>query len=186
MEILVIETQEREGLVGHHRKANSMKYRMLPSKLFTTILFSMLMSLLVSTSCFKKKLPADCERFFKELNSNERKAEFKTYDYEKQFRIYRCGFDVIPIESDESYQIAARGREIIPDLSRRLKNENDPITKYGIILIFESLAVRNQLEDPKETLQIIEDETGRMKPGWWKDYSLKALQRTKKVVAHNK
>jgi hypothetical protein len=119
----------------------------------------------------------DCKHFYGEINSEELDRQFRTFDTEKQFRVYRCGIDQIPMQTAMSIVIANKGPAIIPDLLRRLRDERDPATKYSIILIFDLLSARGDLKDRPDVISAIREEINAMPRGWEKDYSEDLLKR---------
>ena len=130
--------------------------------------------------------PKECAEFFS-TDSTQRLKEFPKYDLEKQLIIHRCGLDWHP-RYDYSYEIAERGKTIIPTLLQKLNNDNYKSirglekTKYGIILIFQRLAENGDLNNNKEVLKILEQTVSEMRANWIKEASEKSLAEIKKDV----
>lgn len=142
-------------------------------------LFGVLGFFALSYACIEPaKSTAECDEFYNRIDSNERERQFPTFDTEKQFRIYRCGFDQIPMQTAPALVIASQGPAIVPDLLRRLREERDPVTKFSIIVIFDMMADEN-LKNHPEIMPAIDDEIEKMLRGWEKDYSEMTRDRIK-------
>jgi len=132
---------------------------------------------LIQLGCPKQKMPEECEYFYKSLTSNQREVVFKTYDLEKQLRLHRCGLEKIPMDTSQSIGIANRGKDIVPILLNKLSVEKDEVTKYGIILIFESMFAAGILKDDEMVINNIKKAISEMKTDFARNYSQRSLTR---------
>lgn len=137
--------------------------------------------------CPSESQPKECVEFFNKESTN-RLREFDSYDLEKQLIIHRCGLDWHP-QYDRSYEIADRGKSIIPSLLEKLedgnyKNSYDAEkTKYGIVLIFQRLASRGQLnENNQAEIKILENAVSEIKTNWIRKEADQSLVDIKKNV----
>jgi hypothetical protein len=157
------------------------------AKVWTMSLVSGLICVLcfITSGCPQEKVSPECFRFYREINSEQREREFDNFDTETQFRIYRCGFDFMPIETAQSSQIARKGPVIIPDLLNRLRIEHDPVSKFAIIIIFERMSARGYLDDRNDVIDAIASTISEMEAGWAKDYSEDSLSRIRENISEN-
>jgi len=142
---------------------------------FCLVVSIVFLSVFLQLGCLKQKMPEECEQFYKHLSSNQREEIFGTYDLEKQLRLHRCGLDLTPMKLAYSTEIANRGKAIIPTLLNKLSTENDEVTKYGIILVFEMMSEKENLKEDKEVIDSIRNAISGMNTKWVKDYSQKSL-----------
>ena len=139
----------------------------------------------VQLGCPSETQPKECDEFF---NSYARQDEsvFAGYDLEKQLTIHLCGLDRHP-PSDYSYEIADRGKIIVPVLLEKLnkdyKNSYDAQkTKLGIIFIFQRLASRGQLGNDNAVIAAIERAVAEIKTDWMREEAKESLADIKKNV----
>src|SRR5688572_5383050 len=78
------------------------------------------------TGCPTADMPVECRAFFS-LPASQREKDFRTYDFEKQLDLYRCGMRSRPPASSLSLLIAERGEFIVPALLEKLENERDEL-----------------------------------------------------------
>ena len=144
------------------------------------IILGLAVSAFFSFGCGRERpVPKVCLEYF-DLSSNQREKEFPTYELEKQLKLHFCSLDRIPSTGGLSYAIADRGKDIIPVLKNELNdNVQDDIEpelkKYGIILIFERLAEKNQLPPDPELLSKLEQAVSGFKRQWIKDEAKESL-----------
>lgn len=150
-------------------------------------------ALLVGASglaCNPPPQPQVCVEFFRK-NSTPRLAEFREYDLEKQLLIHRCGLDWHP-RYDHSYEIAERGREIIPRLLEELRRTeyrsryDSDLTKYGIILIFQRLADEGDLINDKAILEALDQALSGMTTNWIREEAALSVADIKRTTGEER
>ena len=99
--------------------------------------FILIVVVVLQIGCQPKREPQECEDFFS-TKVMQKEETIRTYELEKQLLIQKCALDRRPT-SHFSYQIAEKGRSIIPKLLEHLEkspyeNSYDKDKyKYGII-----------------------------------------------------
>lgn len=141
--------------------------------------------MILQSGCPSEPQAKVCIDFFN-TPSTPRLKEFYTYDLEKQLTIHRCGLDWHPTE-EYSYEIAQRGKVIVPALLQKLKdgdykNSYDAEkTKYGIVLIFRRLASHGELNDDPQLIGTLEKAVSEIKTHWIRQEADESLAEIKKI-----
>lgn len=117
---------------------------------------------LVLTSCPHTDTSVECNAFFS-LPASQREKDFRSYDLEKQFDLYRCGMHRRPPDTSLALLIGERGESIVPALLAKLDGEKDELFQYAIIDVFEVMSVRGQLRGRKDVVDRIRQVVSNMK-----------------------
>lgn len=130
----------------------------------------LLLIVLLSCSCDSNPEPEVCREFFSK-SSDQAMNEFVNYELAKQLTIDRCRLERAPFGYYSS-EISRRGEVIIPELLHQLNrtdfaNERDAeLTKFGVILIFRSLAAGGDSADDPYTIAIIKRSVSEIETDW--------------------
>ncbi len=131
---------------------------------------SLMLFVVLHVSCSNEPQPEVCTEFF-EKDSTPRLKEFQNYDLTKQLAIHRCGLDRRP-RSDHSFEIANRGRSLVPTLLEQLNRKDfsntydAELSKFGIILIFQRLGANGELAESPTALRSVEKAVSEIKTDW--------------------
>lgn len=164
---------------------NQMRKAVIKKSKSLFIIYILIVIVILYLGCQSPTQPKECIEFFN-TDSTQRLKEFSKYDLEKQLTIHQCGLDWRP-PYDRSYEIAKRGKSIIPILLQKLNTDNNKNryetekTKYGVILIFQRLAENGDL-DNREVIKILEQIVSEFKTDWIKEEAKESLVEIKKSV----
>jgi hypothetical protein len=135
--------------------------------------------LLLPSGCTPKPSPEACVEFYGKESTN-RLRDFGDYDLEKQLVVYRCGLDHFPAD-DLSFQIANRGKVIIPQLLQRLEriesndNYENQKTKLGILKIIQRIVSRQKVTRNELNVEVVENTVSEITYAWMREEASEAL-----------
>jgi len=120
--------------------------------------------------------PPECRAF---LNSprEERHAEFRKYDIEKQLDVYLCTTKAELPDVGLADEMANRGEVVIGPIIAKLKSVSSETDKYEMIHLLEIMSERGYLQGKKDVVAQISDVVGSIKTDSIKQRSAESLKK---------
>jgi hypothetical protein len=140
--------------------------------------FALLASVCLHTSCFRQ----DCGRFY-DLSEPNRRAEFLSYDPEKQVDVYLCGLAIEPPDYAASEYMTEEADAVIPVLLKRLKKETNDFHKSAIVRVFFLMAVEGELRGRQDIVDQLTPEVQAIKDVDWRAACQEELEYIEERVA---
>jgi hypothetical protein len=128
-----------------------------------------------STSCVPPT-PPEC-RAFLNLPREERHAEFRTYEIEKQLDVYLCTMKAELPDVGLADEVANRGEAVIGPIVAKLKSVSSETDKYEMIHLLEVMSERGYLRGKKDVIAQISDVIDAMKTDSIKHRSAESLKK---------
>ena len=116
------------------------------------------------------------EEFFK-LPLSESTNVFSSYSLNIQYEIYMAGMKRHPPRQHLAFEIARKGKSVVPYLLEKLGNEATDTSKYNIIFIFQVMKENGHYDlnnEPKD-IEIVENVVATMKYEVVRDRSNQSL-----------
>lgn len=142
-------------------------------------IFILLLLCCIFLDCIHPPMSSDCKEFFSVPLDQQGKA-LSTYPLEKQLDLYRCGMNRRPPASYLAKYIADGGENAIPVLLEKLETENDELTQYGVIDIFEVMSIKGHLRNRPDVINRIRQVVIRMKISTFKQMAQESLEKIEK------
>jgi len=126
-------------------------------------------------ACFFQSPPADYLKF-KELPVAKQHCEFKKLSIDKQLDYYLLDRNREPPDLSFADDIASQGREVIPALLKRLREEKAEYRQEAIVHIFEDMNRRYlDLRDDREVIDALKETIAKMEDRDWARIAQKSL-----------
>ena len=128
-----------------------------------------------STACVPPT-PPEC-RAFLNLPREQRHAEFRSYEIEKQLDVYLCTMKAELPEVGLADEVANRGEAVIGPVIAKLKSVPSETDKYLMIHLLEVMSERGYLRGKKDVIAQISDVVDAMKMDSIKQRSAESLKK---------
>lgn len=144
-----------------------------------TVLLLITLTLVVSvfTGC-RSQIPAEYQEFF-ELSPNQQNEEMRRLPLDKQIDYYLAGVTYRhPPMLGLAENIARHGREAIPFLLQRLREERDERQQVYIMYVFKHMHQReyHNLSNEMEVIELLRTVTANMRDSDYKDRGEETLR----------
>jgi hypothetical protein len=106
-------------------------------------------------------------------------AEFDSYDVREQYKVYRCGCDVVhPPHLHLAGRFAQRGAAAVPLLRYRLRIAGDDETIRDIVLVLVEMQRLGtyDVDSDLELVQLMRSSVGGMRDEGWKRMSIDLMR----------
>ncbi|MDH3976735.1 MAG: hypothetical protein OEV42_20930 [Deltaproteobacteria bacterium] len=140
-----------------------------------------ILNLLVSACMTASKgehLSEEDKKIF-QLDSDKRHEEFKKLSVEKQLDIYLYALTKRhPPDFEFAYDIAVRGREVVPFLTSKFIDEKDEGKQQLILFIFELMKTHCniQLQEDEDLILVLKEKVSLMKNSFYKKLSKESIK----------
>lgn len=119
---------------------------------------------ILHTTCFRQ----ECAHFYNDLAPGQQRAEFLSYDREKQVDVYLCGMRTEPPDYEAAHYLAGEGTTVIPILLQRLKKDTNDFHRDALVHVFLIMAVNGELKGRQDVADELRLRIQEMKDETWR------------------
>lgn len=144
---------------------------------YLRIMFALFLLLVPSLSALAgcQKMPHEYKEFF-DLPYEQQRARLKSFPVDKQIEYHLAGSEYFHPPFGFTEEITSQGKEVVPPLAKRLKEEKLDHRRMILIDLFEYLHFSHyDLSNEKEVLDLLKNVAGRMEPSYSKDNAEKSV-----------
>jgi hypothetical protein len=120
--------------------------------------------------------PSEC-RAFLNLPGEQRHAEFRGYQIDKQLDVYLCVMRAEAPDLALADDIAARGSEVIPFVLAKLRSAKSEVDQADLIYLLEVISDRGYLRGRKDVVSEVSNVIDSMKISQTRQTSLESLRK---------
>lgn len=123
-----------------------------------------------------QKVPREYREFF-DLPLEQQRVRLKSFPIDEQIEYHLAGHEYFHPAIGFTEEITSQGKEVVPPLAKRLREEKVDHRRMILIDLFEYLHFFHyDLSNEKEVLELLKNVTERMEPSYAKENAEKSVK----------